>query len=112
MTATAQPQGWSLNIEVTEIVRRRALNDADRRDLLEHLGLVKPGSNVCEPDDTRPMESNSGASINKMAAKNRGQGDRERPDSGARMTTPPGLANLPPLPEETKPAKRTRKAAS
>lgn len=49
-TSTPTP-GWSRNIAATQTVRQNALNPTDQRKLLEALGLLRPGSNVCVPDD-------------------------------------------------------------
>ena len=100
MTRIRSAQPWSFNVAATQTVRANALNDDDRRELLEALGLVVPGSRVCEPDDVAEHTLVDPGEYAKEGTL------RNVPEAPARRkTTPPGLATLPPRQEPPKPSK-------
>jgi hypothetical protein len=59
--------GWSVNLQATEAVRQHALDDDDKRALLETLGLVAPGSRVLVPDPAHAVDV-SGAAVDRMVS--------------------------------------------
>jgi hypothetical protein len=83
--------GWSVNLQATEAVRRHAVDDEDKRALLEALGLVVPGSRVLVGDPDRPTEV-SDAAVNRMVSHVE-DGPTERP---RRSFAPRGLRDYVP----------------
>ncbi len=95
MTHVRSKQVVPNNLLATESVRRyireTGMGEEVKRDLLEALGLARPGSRVCEPDDiTEHVLVDPGD-----YSRNLGESKRlEGPDRN--LTTPPGLATLQP----------------
>jgi hypothetical protein len=48
---TTSPPAWSRHLAATHVVRRQAPDPAARHDLLEMLGLIRPGTRLLTPDD-------------------------------------------------------------
>lgn len=97
MTAELDP--WFVNRQAANTVYRKALSEADKQDLYEMCGLVEPGAHRLLPDDTKVY---SLSDVGKAPGAK--DPDAQTPlafaDHGRRpagMTTPPGLANLPPI---------------
>lgn len=101
--------GWSINLQATAAVRRHATSDADRRELLEMIGLLQPGGRVLSHDDVAAYELSgpAGRAIGNTDARPAREVDLA---PGKGTTTPPGLANLPELPPP--PAKAPRAKAT
>lgn len=100
---------WSVNRMAAQTVCRMACDVAEARTLLELLGIVEPGGRELLPHDTAVYtlsdvgKAPGGKTANPstpLAFADHGR----RPEG---MTTPPGLANLPPLPEPaSRPARK------
>lgn len=92
----------SQNLLAIRTVKRHALSESDEQWLLDLLGLVAEDGSV-PPDDTREYTSYDPTGKG-PGVRNRNMTTPPKPQAKG-MTTPPGLANLPPVEEVPEPKK-------
>lgn len=102
---------WSVNrLAALAVAMHAGGTVAERRELLEALGLVEPGGRTVTPDDTKvhALVDVTTVAAGRDADPISPRAFAEHGRRPAGMTTPPGLANLPPIVQQPKPEPKQR----